>query len=125
MTPFLSSQKDSSKELNRIFAGEAVCFRFPGLTDARFSFISGFVYRLLGHYDLAYLSEMVLVLLKEIISNASKANAKRIFFSRLQVNAGNAAEYDKAIRSFSQEVLREWDEFLKENQTSDTISMSR
>ncbi|MEQ9365574.1 MAG: HDOD domain-containing protein [Leptospirales bacterium] len=114
---FLSST-DSTRELSRVFAGETARFEFPGLTDARFSAISGFVYRLLSHYDLTYLNEMVLVLLKEIISNCSKANAKRIYFENIEADFSTDAGYDRAIRNFSQNVLRDWDLFLSENQNT-------
>lgn len=111
--------RDASAELARVTAGETAHFEFPGLTDARFRAISGFVFRLLSHYDLVYLNEMVLVLLKEIISNCSKANAKRIYFEQQQVTVTSNEEYDRAIRNFSQHVLREWDLFLQEHQHTD------
>ncbi|MCR9143595.1 MAG: HDOD domain-containing protein [bacterium] len=117
MVSFLSS-RDSTRELSRIFAGETARFEFPGLTDARFGAISGFVYRLLSHYDLTYLNEMVLVLLKEIISNCSKANAKRIYFETMKTDVSTNAGYDRAIQNFSQQVLRDWDVFLHDNQDS-------
>ncbi len=114
---FLSA-RDTTRELSRVFAGETARFEFPGLTDARFSAISGFVYRLLSHYDLTYLNEMVLVLLKEIISNCSKANAKRIYFENRNLDFSTDAAYDRAIQNFSQHVLRDWDIFLHENQNT-------
>lgn len=115
MVSFVTSI-DSTRQLSRVFAGETARFEFPGLTDARFSSISGFVYRLLSHYDLTYLNEMVLVLLKEIISNCSKANAKRIYFENQKSDVSTDAGYDRAIQNFSQHVLRDWDLFLHENQ---------
>ncbi|MCB1320615.1 MAG: HDOD domain-containing protein, partial [Leptospiraceae bacterium] len=104
--------------LQKVLGGEKVTFDFPGMVDDRFNFISGFIFRLLSLVDMVYLSEMLLVLLKEILSNCSKANAKRIFFEQSGVDINDAEQYKKLIPQFSRSVLKEWEVFHQQNQKS-------
>src|SRR5690606_5176706 len=84
--PFTDGQ-DNETAVATVLAGRPVVLRYPGLVDATINFISGFLWRLLSQFDLGFMSELLLVLLKELTSNCSKASAKRIFFESKKLDA--------------------------------------
>lgn len=108
----------SGRELERIIAGERVVIDYPPVADRRIQFISGFVYRLLAHFGVGFLSELVLVCLREIFSNSSKANAKRMYFEEKGLNIADPAQYTRGIRGFSDEVLSNWDQYQERRRDS-------
>ncbi len=112
MTQF-ATPKDATRDIERVFAGERIVFEYPAVADAGFATISGFLFRLLARFDLAFLSEITLVALKEIISNCSKANGKRIFFDERKLDINNLDEYARGMRLFSEEALAAWETFRK------------
>lgn len=109
---------EQGKAIQAILAGEEVVVRYPALLGPRFNFISGFLYRLLSELSLGYLSELILVLLKEITSNCSKANAKRLFFESRNIDIKNLHLYDQGVASFKKEALSDWDTFSQSISTS-------
>ncbi len=109
----------SNSAIEAILKGDEVTLRYPAILDSRFNFISGFLYRLLSRFDMGFLSELLLVLLKEITSNCSKANAKRIYFKEHQITVNGPADYDNAIKLFAQDVLAEWDDYILKHRNED------
>lgn len=101
--------------LKALLAGELVSIKFPGLVDKEVNELSDFLYRLLSELDLAFLSEPSFVIAKELISNASKANAKRTYLNFESVDTTNPSEYSRAMRAYATRVLERWDEFRKEH----------
>ncbi|MBX7058631.1 MAG: HDOD domain-containing protein [Leptospirales bacterium] len=101
----------SGRELERILAGERVVLEYPPVADKQIQFIAGFVFRLLAHFNVGFLSELTLVCLREIFANCSKANAKRIYFDEKGLKLGDAVEYQRGMRHFSADVLSEWDSY--------------
>lgn len=95
----------------RVLRGEPVSYKYPGLLEPGFEFISGFLFRVLNELDLGYMSELVVVLLKEMIFNASKAVAKRIYFEDEKLDITNSGHYARGMEGFGNTVLRNWDEF--------------
>ena len=100
---------DQRDLLAQIGAGGPASLRLPAVVDSRINAISGFLYRLLGSFDLSYLSEVSLVLLKEALSNASKANAKRIFFRDQGIDI-QGPEYERVKDEYTRQVLQHWED---------------
>lgn len=117
MLPF-SGNINFTEAIQKLLAGEELELKYPALLDSRFHFISGFLFRLLSELDISYLSELVLVLLKEITSNCSKANAKRIFFDENKIDPSDKTAYEKLMTRFSDEVLSDWDTFTASHSKS-------
>ena len=111
MLPFRDGH-DNARAVESVLAGRPVGLRYPGLLDSRINFISGFLFRLLSRLNMGFLSELLVVLLKEITSNCSKANAKRIFLEENKLSVATREQYDQAIGRFSEEVLAQWDTFI-------------
>ena len=106
---------DGGRAVTAILSGKPVTLSYPGVIDSGFNFISGFLHRLLSQFDIGFLSELLLVLLKEITSNCSKANAKRIFFTERSLEITDTGAYTSAMTLFADEVLGKWEDFQRKN----------
>lgn len=98
--------------------GQELGFRYPGLMDERINFVSGFLQRLLSQSGLSYQSELVLTILREIVTNCCKAHAKRIYFQRRGISITDPENYQRGMAEFHSQVLARWSEFVKEHQAS-------
>ncbi len=107
---------DSPNEIIAILSGETIEFDFPGVVEFRFSFISGILNRLLNSLDIPYLTDPLIVILKEILSNSARANAKRVFFAEEGLNIDDPDEYQVGIERFPHEVTGKWKDFVKKHQ---------
>lgn len=61
--------------------------------------------RFLIKYDMLYLRDVVITVLKELITNASKANAKRLYFRSKNLDIKNEHDYMLGMESFKTEVI--------------------
>ncbi len=75
------------------------------------------MHRFLGQHDLLYVKEVLLSVIKELITNAVKANTKRVYFKRMNLDINNDEDYKNGMESFKTEVFgnkSELFELLKE-----------
>lgn len=114
MKPTVPGQEGSPES-----GSQELGFRYAGLLDERINFISGFLRRLLSQSGLSYQSELVLTILREIVTNCCKAHAKRIHFQSLGLRIDRSEDYVRGMASFQQSVLARWSSFVQENQVSD------
>ncbi len=63
------------------------------------------LHRFLEHYDILYLKEMLVTVLKELINNAVKANMKRIYFEEKGLQIDDTGDYRKGMESFKEETF--------------------
>lgn len=110
MLPF-TNQHDSASAILSILNGERVTLRYPCIITSSINFMSGFLFRLLARLDLGFVSELILVVIKELATNASKAALKRIYFREQGRDLNNPDEYARTIKSFSHDVLAHWDDY--------------
>ena len=113
------SSTDLGVDLNRVLSGSPVTLRLPGMPGRRVQIVSGFLYRVLSELDLGFLSEMTLVLLREITGNYAKAHAKRLFFEENDLDIHNPAHYRSGLERFGSDVLVEWEEFRERHVEND------
>ena len=73
--------------------------------------------RFLSHADLLYSRDVLITILKELINNAVKANAKRLFFQRMNLDIRK--DYFEGMTSFSSSVLRPDGDLMVAMQSSD------
>ena len=104
---------ETASALKRILDGELVEFEFPGIVEVKFNFISGILNRVFHSLDIPFLAEPILVVLKELLSNAARANAKRQFFTENNLNIENDQEYFSGMNRFRDEVLNNWKAYAK------------
>lgn len=61
--------------------------------------------RFLSKYEMLYLKDTIITMLKEIISNSSKANAKRLYFNKHNLDINDANDYKKGMQNFKKDVI--------------------
>ncbi len=62
------------------------------------------IHRYLEKHDILYLKDMIITVLREIITNAVKANAKRLYFKLMKLDISKKEDYWKGMRSFKADV---------------------
>lgn len=115
MTSYNITSEISAK-IHDIRAGNEIEFNLPGIVDNRLNLFSSFFFRLLNQYGISYLSEMVLVLLKEITSNCSRAAAKRIYFKENNLDISDDQEYQKGLKQFRDYITNDWEDYAAKHQ---------
>ncbi|MEQ8350096.1 MAG: HDOD domain-containing protein [Leptospiraceae bacterium] len=118
MLPF-DTHKERGDALRAVLSGELLTITFPGLVDREVNELSDFIYRLLSELDLAFLSEPTFVITKELLSNASKANAKRIYLHFENVDLSTETDYTRAMKGFANRVLEHWEDFRKQHKQNE------
>lgn len=58
------------------------------------------IYRFLQHYDLIYLHNQIINIVKELVNNAVKANLKRLYFKTKKLNINTTADYRLGMQTF-------------------------
>ncbi|HNX23494.1 MAG TPA: HDOD domain-containing protein [Spirochaetota bacterium] len=94
---------------DKIFKGEPVKLSFKYVTDDLLMFINSILTRELAKHDLQYLIYSVVTILRELIVNSLKANAKRIFFNINSLDINNPAQYKEGIEKFKDEVVGDFE----------------
>lgn len=99
------------EELNdKLVNGQEVILEFSFVNDETNQEIYNLLVHLLGYLDQLFLSEILSTILKELLMNAVKANAKRLFFERKKLDINNEKDYKKGMAAFLSEVTSKWDE---------------
>lgn len=62
------------------------------------------LHRFLEKHDILYLKEMILTILRELITNAVKANTKRLYFKLNNLDIKNQDDYRKGMEKFKGDV---------------------
>jgi HD-like signal output (HDOD) protein len=62
------------------------------------------IHRYLGHYDLNYIKNEITTIVKELANNAVKANMKRIFFKRRDIDIDKIDDYRTGMELFKHEI---------------------
>ncbi len=62
------------------------------------------IHRLLEKHDILYLKEMLITVIREVITNAVKANTKRLYFKMSNLDIKKKEDYRKGMESFKNDV---------------------
>lgn len=62
--------------------------------------IDGFFAKLLAVHDQLYILNSIISIMREIVANAQKANAKRVYFTGSGLDITNPADYKKGMKTF-------------------------
>lgn len=104
---------------DRIVKGEPVKLSFKYVTDDLLMFINSILTRELAKHDLQYLIYSVVTILRELIVNSLKANAKRIFFQSNNLDINNPEQYKTGIEKFKEEIVGDFDSIKDEIMNND------
>jgi len=81
--------------------------------------ISGVLARHLERSDHLYLLNSLSTVLREVMVNAQKANAKRIFFIKNNLDINDPAAYDRGMKDFHEKVIGNFDAIEEDMRHSD------
>ncbi|GBF51779.1 signal transduction protein [Leptospira ryugenii] len=98
------SQLESSKE-SRI--------NYYFVTEEQNQEIYALLVHVMGYMDKLFLVEVVFTVLKELLMNANKANAKRDYFQRQSLDIQNPKDYAKGMAQFQENIIQKWNEQLE------------
>ena len=96
--------------VTKLIKGQPVSVRFKYTNDKVLQEFHVLFIHILSYFDQLFLLEVSFTVLKEILYNASKANAKRLFFIRENLDISNPEDYQKGMMIFADEVTMKWAE---------------
>ena len=97
---------------NKIENGEPVKISFKYVSDDMLMLINSILIRALIRYDLLYMMNSVLTMTRELVVNALKANAKRVFFRKKNLDINNPRDYRYGSQMFKEQIIGDFD-FLR------------
>ncbi len=101
--------KSNTELLRKIDSGEPLKINFQFVSDDTLALLNSITARVLAKYDLHYILYSMLTIVREIVVNALKANAKRIFFTKAGLDIDNVGDYEKGINLFKESVVGDFD----------------
>ncbi|MDX1959833.1 MAG: HDOD domain-containing protein [Leptospiraceae bacterium] len=107
------SQEEWKQKLSKY--GE-IELKFQNILDRDFMQINALIQSTLIRLDRSYFSESVSVILRELLVNANRANAKRLYFEKNDIDINK--DYLEGMDRFKAEILNYWSErsfFLKDS----------
>lgn len=115
---------EKRKEIyDRIVNGEPVKLGFKYVTDDLLMFINSILTRELAKHDLQYLIYSVVTILRELIVNSLKANAKRIFFQKNNLDINNPDQYKEGVERFKEDIIGDF-ESIKDDMLNNDHSIN-
>ncbi|BDA77652.1 HD family phosphohydrolase [Leptospira kobayashii] len=82
------------------------------VTEEQNQEIYALLVHVMGYMDKLYLVEVIFTVLKELLMNANKANAKRDYFTREKLDIQNPEDYIKGMEKFQENIILRWNEQL-------------
>jgi putative nucleotidyltransferase with HDIG domain len=98
------------KHKKEILETQETKLRYQFVSDSTHQEMYYFFMSILAHIDKLFLLEVVFTIYKEIIMNANKANAKRLYFIRKGLDIKNPTDYQQGMKEFQEEVINRWEE---------------
>ncbi len=81
--------------------------------------ISGLLSKILAKTDHLYLLNSMGTVLREILVNAQKANAKRVYFLKNNLNISDPVLYQEGMKAFHEQVIGDFESIEKDMESSD------
>ena len=104
---------------DKLISGEEVEIQHKFVSDEDLKDYYNLFFLILTFFDQIFLLEVGFTIIKEILINAVKANAKRIHFKNLNLDINNPDDYSSGMESFAEEVTFKWleqEELLKSSE---------
>jgi putative nucleotidyltransferase with HDIG domain len=100
----------SEEILQQLQTGNDVTIKFHFISDEANQQVYAMLIHILGSIDKLYLVEVVYTVIKEALMNATKANAKRQYFLRQNLNINDPSQYKQGMAGFMQDIIMHWNE---------------
>ena len=91
--------------IKKIEQGEPVTVTFKHIDEKVLMAVNSILVHLLSRNDQIFLLNSVVTILREIIINSLKANAKRIFFLKHNLDINKESDYRKGMNTFKKDVV--------------------
>ncbi|MBN1531271.1 MAG: HDOD domain-containing protein [Spirochaetes bacterium] len=91
---------DTSVLASDLLAGKAVAVTFKSTNEETFLTINSLIAKILSRCNLKFLIDTCITVVREIVLNAVKANAKRVFFKSSGLDIFNGKSYDRGMAGF-------------------------
>ncbi len=95
----------TSELSNNLDKGKDIKLSFFYHNKKTIGFLSSLVLKILSRNNLVYLHSTLMTILREIIVNAVKANTKRIYFNKLNMNIENPDDYHSGMQNFKSFII--------------------
>lgn len=99
------------KMIKDLITGQPVRLKFYHIDTEMHLFINALLLKILAHYDLLFIIHSLETMIHELLSNAYKANLKRIYFSEQKLDISNPAHFKKGIKKFRTIVYDDLDQY--------------
>ena len=103
----------------RIEKKQPIKLSFRYVNEKVLMVLNSIVSRILAKQDQVFLLNSTVTILREIIINALKANAKRIFFLKHNLDISNASQYTRGMNKFKKDVIGEFESVEEDLRRSD------
>lgn len=108
--------------ISKFDKGEPAFISFHFHNERIMKSIESVLVKILSRFDLTYLLDPVITVLREIITNAVKANAKRYFFKKLNLDINDPESYTKGLKKFKIDMMEKFTEIEDELNRSGYIA---
>jgi putative nucleotidyltransferase with HDIG domain len=95
----------ASENLIRLEKDKNINIRFHYHNEEVLKSIDALFSKLLAKIDMIYLLDYIVTIMRELIANAVKANAKRYYFKKLNIDINNPGKYTEGIINFKKEII--------------------
>ena len=107
-------------EINaKIKEGSPFHFRFKFASKSNIMFINTIMSKLLANMDRIFLLNSIVTIVREVVVNAQKANAKRIYFRVNNIDIKDSAKYNEGMKDFKEKVIGDFPSFEEKIMHSD------
>lgn len=106
----VSATVDFKEVITQLEKAKESRLNYSFVTEEQNQEIYALLVHVMGYMDKLYLVEVVFTVLKELLMNANKANAKRGYFDRQGLDINDSADYKLGMVNFQEEVIMNWNE---------------
>ncbi|MCK5145622.1 HDOD domain-containing protein [bacterium] len=100
--------------ISQYVSGEQLHCTCHELNERDIKFIDILLLKILMHHDLQYFVDSLEMVVRELMTNAYKANLKRIYFEKKQLQLSSPDDYKEGLKQFKKEALIEPDQYNPE-----------
>ncbi len=108
-----------SEILSGLSSGKKVKIVFKYPTEKTLNKINSLIAKILFREDRVYLLDSIITVLRELTVNAIKANVKRVYFKKQNLDINNSQDYSEGMKSFMIRVMKNLKDFKNDLIKSD------
>lgn len=86
-----------------------------------FKIVENTIYKILNLKNQIHLANQIAFVIKELISNANKANLKRIYFKLKKININNKLEYDIGVKCFTHHIINKGYQYIEKHAKEEKV----